>query len=174
MAPNPVDAIDGKSSAHLIHPKNFLISSENLKATIQSLYSLQSSTHAYLGPETQQALIQNIHQLTSSLQSLVRNSPSVPTLLPPEIIEYVDSARNPDIYTREFVELVQRGNAYLRGKSEALQGFRDALAEEMVREWPEMEGLVGKVVEGKGEGVTDALQPGRRKESANGTKKEQA
>jgi hypothetical protein len=36
-------------------------------------------------------------------------------LEPPEIIDYVDSARNPDIYTREFVELVQRGNQDLRG-----------------------------------------------------------
>ena len=51
------------------------------------------------------------------------------------------------------MELVQRGNAYLRGKSEALKGLRDALAEEMVVEWPEMKEVVGRVVKGEGGGV---------------------
>jgi len=72
--------------------------------------------------------------------------------VPPEIIGYVDSGRNPDIYTREFVELVQRGNAYVKGKSEALASFRDALAEEMVRELDGMEGLVA-LATGKGQEV---------------------
>ena len=70
-------------------------------------------------------------------------------LVPPEIIAYVEEGRNPDIYTREFVELVQRGNAYVRGKSEALLGFRDALAEEVGAEWPECEGWVRGVVGGR-------------------------
>lgn len=47
----------------------------------------------------------------------------------------MEESRNPDIYTREFVELVQRGNAYVRGKSEALGRFRDVLAEECRVAW---------------------------------------
>src|ERR1700712_1273701 len=53
-------------------------------------------------------------QLPQSQELQPETDPSNPSLasiqLPPEIIDYVDSARNPDIYTREFVELVQRGN----------------------------------------------------------------
>ena len=61
------------------------------------------------------------------------------------------------MYTREFVELVQRGNAYLGAKSEAVRGLRDALAEEMRKEWPELEGDVTRAVDG-GEEV--AVQQG--------------
>ena len=67
---------------------------------------------------------------------------ALPTSLPPEVIDYIDSQRNPDIYTREMVEVVQRSNQYLKGKSEAFAGFRDCLAEEMVKGMPECEGRV--------------------------------
>lgn len=66
--------------------------------------------------------------------------------LPPEIIDYVDAARNPDIYTREFVELVQRGNQDLKGKQEAFAGFRDILAREMMSAMPECRGEVDRVL----------------------------
>ncbi|KAI5287779.1 hypothetical protein KEM54_005748, partial [Ascosphaera aggregata] len=72
--------------------------------------------------------------------------------LPPEIINYVDSSRNPDIYTREFVELVQRGNQDLKGKAEAFADFRNILAKEMVAALPELKGEVDRTLEGVGEG----------------------
>lgn len=86
----------------------------------------------------------------SDQQSGANTDPSNPRLssiqLPPEIIDYVDSARNPDIYTREFVELVQRGNQDLKGKREAFAGFRDVLAREMRSAMPECAGEVDRVV----------------------------
>lgn len=45
----------------------------------------------------------------------------------------MEDGRNPDIYTREFVELARRGNEALKGKSEAFAAFRDVLAEEVRR-----------------------------------------
>lgn len=62
----------------------------------------------------------------------------------------MDAARNPDIYTREFVELVQRGNQDLRGKREAFAGFRDVLAREMRGAMPECRGEVDRVVSATG------------------------
>ena len=87
------------------------------------------------------------------------NDPPVHSIqLPPEIIDYVDASRNPDIYTREFVELIQRGNQDLRGKKEAFASFRDVLAREMRGAMPEVRGEVDRVLaatgggEGNGEG----------------------
>ena len=80
-------------------------------------------------------------QLANSLSSLsaAATSPSTSssdglssTIIPPDIIAYVEEGRNPDIYTREFVELVQRRNVYLRGKIEAFKGFAGVLEEEML------------------------------------------
>ena len=62
----------------------------------------------------------------------------------------MQTGRNPDIYTREFVELIQRNKSHLQGKSEALLNFRDVLAEEISRAWPELKEPVQDVLDGKG------------------------
>ncbi|KAF9250751.1 transcriptional regulator family: Fungal Specific TF [Penicillium roqueforti] len=142
---------------------------DDLKDVIQHLFEIQSAVHGYLGPETQQELVRKIKNLTLALSTLsthtqlsptqetqpdTNTDPSNPSLasiqLPPEIIDYVDSARNPDIYTREFVELVQRGNQDLRGKREAFASFRDVLAREMRSAMPECRSEVDRVVAATG------------------------
>ena len=45
------------------------------------------------------------------------------------------------------MELVQKGNQYMKGKSEAFASFRDVLAEEMVKGMPELKDDVSKVLE---------------------------
>jgi hypothetical protein len=90
--------------------------------------------------------------LTQSLSALQhQTTPSNPRryqlpLIPPEVVSYVDSGRNPDIYTREFVELVQKGNKTMKAKSEAFSSFRDVLAEEMASAMPEIKGEIEKVM----------------------------
>ncbi|KAL4761590.1 mediator complex subunit NUT2 [Aspergillus foveolatus] len=144
-----------------------------LKDIIQHLFEIQSAVHGYLGPETQQELVRKIKNLTTALQTLSLHTRDDPTAssatvpnqyqstnpndpalhsiaLPPEIIDYVDAARNPDIYTREFVELVQRGNQDLKGKKEAFADFRDVLAREMRSAMPEVRGEVDRVIQATG------------------------
>lgn len=70
--------------------------------------------------------------------------------MPPELLEYVENGRNPDIYTREFVELVRRGNQLMRGKQSAFASFRDILAEQMSSAMPELREDVAKVLEATG------------------------
>lgn len=62
----------------------------------------------------------------------------------------MEDGRNPDIYTREFVELVQKGNQYLKGKAEAFESFRDVLAREMEGAMPEVVEEVRRVVDATG------------------------
>ncbi|CAI4217898.1 unnamed protein product [Parascedosporium putredinis] len=70
-----------------------------------------------------------------------------PPLRTPELVKYVEGGRNPDIYTREFVELVRRGNQLTRGKMHAFSTFRDILAEQMAAAMPELKNDVDRVVE---------------------------
>lgn len=55
------------------------------------------------------------------------------------------------------MELVQRGNAFLKGKSEAFASFRDVLAGEIRGAFPEVGGEVGKIVGGEGVRVEGAV-----------------
>lgn len=66
------------------------------------------------------------------------------------MIQYIEQGRNPDIYTREFVELVQKWNQKIGGKCEAMALFRDVLAREIVSAMPEVRGEVERVVRATG------------------------
>lgn len=71
-------------------------------------------------------------------------------MVPPELVQYVEDGRNPDIYTREFVELVRRGNQLMKGKQAAFGAFRDVLAEQMNMAMPELRDDVARVVAATG------------------------
>lgn len=65
--------------------------------------------------------------------------------IPPEIIEYIEEGRNPDIYTREFVELAQTRNQLLGGTAAAFAAFRDVLATEIEIAIPELKNDIGRL-----------------------------
>ena len=62
----------------------------------------------------------------------------------------MESGRNPDIYTREFVELVQKSNEHMKGKTLAFRSFRDVLAEEISSALPALKDQVERVVQEAG------------------------
>lgn len=101
--------------------------------------------------------------LSSSLQT-VNNTATDPSLtlpqVPPELVKYVEGGRNPDIYTREFVELVRRGNQLVRGKMGSFETFRDVLAGEMTSAMPELKGDVDRVLEATGKKAGAGRAPG--------------
>jgi len=95
-------------------------------------------------------LTEEIKSLLQNLLQLSQASRHLPTYIPYDIIQYVENSRNPDIYTRQFVELVMRYNQQLKGRSEAFAHFRDILGREMMSGIPEIADDVRKVVEASG------------------------
>ena len=92
---------------------------------------------------TSKRLIQNLFALTKAARRL-------PTHIPIDVIQYVEGSRNPDIYTREFVELVMRYNQQQKGRSEAFASFRDILGQQMAAAIPEIRDDVKRVMEASG------------------------
>jgi mediator of RNA polymerase II transcription subunit 10 len=103
-----------------------------------------------------------VHRTASaSLRPPPPNNPSDPTAtsqqhhptlpnIPDPLIAYVENGRNPDVYTREMVELVRRMNQLARGKETAFVRFRDVLAREMGTAMPELRADVERVVQATG------------------------
>lgn len=56
------------------------------------------------------------------------------------------------------MEAVLKSNQYLKGKSEAFAGFRDTLAEEMIRGIPECKGDVERILAGNDTGVLEVAR----------------
>ena len=131
--------------------------SNKIKDVIQNLYDVQSQTHGFV-PETQSLLIDKMAELTQSLSALQRltdrnispNNPVHDIDLAPEIVDYVDDGRNPDIFTRDFVELVQRGNAVVNGKKQAFRDFSQVYARALKEGIGGVEGGVDLVMENAG------------------------
>lgn len=67
--------------------------------------------------------------------------------IPPEVTQYVESARNPDIFTREFVETVQRMNQLLKGRQDAYRLLQETLARDFIQGVPDLRDDITKVVE---------------------------
>ncbi|KAI9679864.1 MAG: RNA polymerase II mediator complex subunit [Caeruleum heppii] len=159
-----------------------------LKNTIQHLYETAVILHAYQVPESERALREKILTLHTTLQSLIattstnptnptsQNPPSTsstipsssPLSIPPEVITYVDAGRNPDIYTRQFVEVVREWNDYLGGKASALDGFESVLLREV-------EGVLGEEVRGLwgGEGKLEDDKEGEVERGGVGKEEEE-
>lgn len=123
---------------------------DQLKLIVQNLYNLIVQSLDHQGTLTEDAMKREIQSLIQNLVLLTRTAPSLPLEIPPDIIQYVEQARNPDIYTREFVELAQAQNQRLKGKSEAFAQLRDILAKEIMTAMPEVRNEVKRVVESTG------------------------
>ncbi|RYP73170.1 hypothetical protein DL771_003806 [Monosporascus sp. 5C6A] len=135
---------------------------QKLKDTIQSLYQILVQVSAYdstttggtgtpgssSGPQSRDVLASELRALSRSLQAVHAAAGAEGSLpaVPPELVHYVEGGRNPDIYTREFVELVRRGNQLMRGKQAAFASFRDVLAAEMAAAMPELRDDAARVV----------------------------
>ncbi|KAI9806322.1 MAG: hypothetical protein M1825_006437 [Sarcosagium campestre] len=151
MAPATISTIEGQ-----------------LQALLQITYTLSVQIHAYQGGGTTQTALQHtIQAFVASLRQLAQTAPHLtPAVsIPPEIVAYVEDGRNPDIYTREFVEIVQRSGRDVGGRAEAFAGFRDVLAGEMVGVLPEVRGEVEKVVRSTGGGGGGAANRGLSREA---------
>ncbi|KAL9087563.1 MAG: hypothetical protein Q9159_003579 [Coniocarpon cinnabarinum] len=116
----------------------------NLEPTLRNLlhhlHALQIQAHHHAtSPSTLQT---SLMRLIQSLQAFSTQSAALNTEVPMELLEYVENGRNPEIYTREFVEMVQRGNQALKGRQDGFRAFGDALSREM----KQIEGL-GKEVD---------------------------
>ncbi|WQF76005.1 Putative mediator complex, subunit Med10 [Colletotrichum destructivum] len=134
---------------------------QQLKDTIHDLYQIMVQVTTYnatpsnpSGPalsDSVQALSQSLQRVHMTATAGAPPSPDLPGALPkipPELVQYVENGRNPDIYTREFVELVRRGNQLMKGKMGAFAQFRDVLADHMERGMPELRDDVARILEG--------------------------
>lgn len=125
-------------------------------AVVESFVELGVSVYDFPGtPEASQGMVTNLRRNVERLELLNKeaNDPdnvSQRIQVPLEVVQYIEDGRNPNIYTREFVEAVRRSNQYQRAKLRGLRQLRNKLAEKIVAEFPEMTDVVGGILERTG------------------------
>ncbi|KAI4651971.1 RNA polymerase II mediator complex subunit [Alternaria ventricosa] len=134
-----------------LSPESAIIDVEaQLKDIVQNLYNLIVQAYDHHGSKTQEAIRREIQSLVQNLVKLSRTAPSVNINIPPEVMSYVENSRNPDIFTREFVETVQRMNQMLYGRVDAYRALQEQLALHVSSAVPELKDDVTAVVESTG------------------------
>ncbi|KAE9988414.1 hypothetical protein EG328_011174 [Venturia inaequalis] len=128
---------------------------KDITSTLHTLLVITQGSTGQTQNELQSGLRKNIIKLLTELRSLISTTPHLNFKIPVEVIDYVQEGRNPDIYTREFVELVMKINQMHKGKTEAFGDFRDILAREFVGAVPEMRVPVERVVGVSGGKIAD-------------------
>lgn len=111
-----------------------------LQSLVDSLIELGVMVHDY--PGTQQshtALMHKTNQVVSLLSGLTHSPFAQQYPIPVDVINYIEDGRNPDIYTREFVEVTAKTNARLKGKMLAFRKLRDVLGDKLVQEFAHLE-----------------------------------
>ncbi|KAK4541380.1 hypothetical protein LTR36_007981 [Oleoguttula mirabilis] len=122
----------------------------HLRSIISSLYIVISQAHEYHGLGTQKSITNEIKNLIHQLVQLSQTARHLPINLPFDLIQYVEESRNPDIYGRQFVELVLKLNQQAKGRAEAFASFRDILGREMASGIPDIKNDVQQVVAATG------------------------
>ncbi|KAF8473960.1 transcription factor subunit Med10 of mediator complex-domain-containing protein [Kalaharituber pfeilii] len=139
---------------------------KQLRSIIQTLFEASVAISDYAGSSSTELIASQMNRLVSQYQELDRTKETLDVTIPREIVMYVEDGRNPDIYTREFVEIVAKQNQFMNGKMRAFGDFRDILADQIVTAFPELEKDVELVL--KTTAVTKR-KPKIESSEANGT-----
>lgn len=122
----------------------------DLTTLIDRLYNLMLHAYNYPSTSTNSAIKSELIAALQSLISLSKHSEQLQLDVPIDVITYVEHGRNPDIYTREFVEMVQRLNQEWKGRVMAYRMFRDILAEEIKAGLPDLSAGIDQVLSNTG------------------------
>lgn len=117
----------------------------DLQRVVESLIELGVVVYDYPGdePRSSELLQRKLSEFLSDARSAASSADDVAGIdVPLDILTYIDHGRNPDIYSREFVELIAKLNQSISGELDALAQFRAELAAEIIEQFPELEAEV--------------------------------
>lgn len=143
--------------------------SMNIAGIIETFLEVGILTHDFEGTsDAKSALIDRINKVVEQMNGLnteisaesspnngndangdaknVNNSPGS-LMVPLDVIEYIENGRNPDVYTREFVEVLAKQNQYTKGQMAALAKFQTLLASHLSETYPETKSSIERIVE---------------------------
>lgn len=87
------------------------------------------------------------------------NDPTHVVQIAPELMGYVDDGRNPDIFLRDFVRNLQRGNAVVNGKQQAFKDSSEIYAKALKESLLGVSRQVDRVMETLDSGRVTAVRP---------------
>ncbi|KAK6460350.1 mediator of RNA polymerase II transcription subunit 10 [Scheffersomyces coipomensis] len=112
---------------------------DQVSALIESFIELGVLVHDNQGTQqSHTALTRKTNQVISQLSGLTSSPFTQQYPIPIDVFSYIEDGRNPDIYTREFIEVTAKSNARLKGKMKGFAILRDILGDKLGKEFPRL------------------------------------
>lgn len=93
-----------------------------LRQLIETLIETGVMVHDFQGTvQSKEGLIERVGVMMDQLNELNKHAFKLDERFPLDVVDYIENGRNPDVYTREFVELLAKQNQYLNGKMKAMK-----------------------------------------------------
>ncbi|KAL6940904.1 hypothetical protein ACO0OL_000016 [Hanseniaspora opuntiae] len=105
------------------------------KDLIETFNELNLTVYDYANTDdTQNSILNNLNKIITTIKELNQDSFALSKTernvnIPLDVIQYIENTRNPDVYTREFVESIQLANDYQREKQLALKSMSKKLGQ---------------------------------------------
>lgn len=113
-----------------------------IKDLIETFIELNLTIYDYSNTEdTQKSLLNNLNKVFTDLRDLNtasfdlaadKDNTGQNMNIPLDVIQYIENTRNPDVYTREFVESIKLANDYQREKQTAFKHMSLTLGEGII------------------------------------------
>ncbi|KAJ3417033.1 hypothetical protein HDV05_007515 [Chytridiales sp. JEL 0842] len=97
-----------------------------------------SLTVADFQPDSNAILQKRINRVASQLSDLNSLKETLDLKVPMNVLDYIDDGKNPDLYTKELVQLLVDKNQKTKGRVDAIQTLRNDLGKELRRNYPEL------------------------------------
>ncbi|KAF9899275.1 Mediator of RNA polymerase II transcription subunit 10 [Linnemannia zychae] len=130
---------------------------EKLQELIQSLLELSITVYDFQA-ESNSLVHQKIQELTKQLGEIEQFKDQLDMMVPWEVLSYIEDGKNPDLFSKTFVEAVAGENQFTNGKSfEAalVQNLGDAFPEDMA----DYNAILQEVNSKSGQGTTTGFTP---------------
>ncbi|KAG0264381.1 Mediator of RNA polymerase II transcription subunit 10 [Linnemannia exigua] len=130
---------------------------EKLQELIQSLLELSITVYDFQA-ESNSLVHQKIQELTKQLGEIEQFKDQLDMMVPWEVLSYIEDGKNPDLFSKTFVEAVAGENQFTNGKS-----FEAALAQNLGDAFPEdmadYNAILQEVSSRSGQGATTGVSP---------------
>ena len=109
---------------------------ENLERSIENVRQIQIIVSDFQ-PQGQPGLNQKLQQIVKDLQEVEKVGKKVQDIqVPLEVFDYIDSGRNPQLYTKDCMEKAHSKNEEVKGKIDAYRMFKARLLVELTHVFP--------------------------------------
>ncbi|KAF9374168.1 Mediator of RNA polymerase II transcription subunit 10 [Podila verticillata] len=107
-----------------------------LKELIECLLELSITVYDFQ-PESNSLVHQKIQELISQISDIEAFKDKLDIMVPMEVLSFIEDGKNPDLFTKSFIECVAGENQFTNGKITAMKSFESSLSQNLGALFPE-------------------------------------